>query len=388
MKPNSTMMHESLTATTGEVDAYLLRQFADSAGVLSFSRGSSALYALFLALRSAHGQGEVIIPGICCETVAMAALFAGLRPVIADVDPNTLCISLDSLRTLLRKEVRAVVVVHAFGCIAPVSEIALLCKGMDIVLIEDLAHAAGAVDSSGRKLGESLDCSLFSFSEGKIIKGKGGALIFNRDHTLLELVRETRSSLPAPLSSEQYALLELSLRNLTHGLHDLARANTQARIGRAFLEAAGSYVGLIARGADSFPLSRIAASIQCLPETNRERMRRYWLYEQGIQRPGAHVMKIPPMGTCWRTPVLFGSPQEAQAITRALRDAGIHASNHYFPLDRLLFDQSAPGNSLVGETIVNLWVDDTISDSMVHKAIDVINSLPLTCESLRQKWIN
>lgn len=372
------MVPANLMANTGEVDAYLSGQFPGSVGALSFSRGASGLYALFSALRLSRGSGEVIIPGICCETVAMAAIFAGMRPVIADVDPATLCISPDSLNSLLRTrtDVRAVVVVHAFGCVAPADEVALLCKDQGIVLIEDLAHAAGAVDFSGRKLGEALDCSLFSFSDGKIIKGKGGALVFNRDRVLLEQVREARSSLPTPPPGETYAQLELSLRNLTHGLHDLARANPQARIGRAFHESVGNYIGLIVSGAPDLPLSRIADSFQNLMATNRERVRRYRIYAEGILRTGARVANIPPAGTCWRCPVLFGRPEEARAITHALRKAGIHASNHYFPLDRLLFDKSAPGNRLVGETIVNLWVDDSIPESMIQAAIDVINNLP------------
>lgn len=371
------MAPANLMASTDEVDAYLSGQFPGSVGALSFSRGSSGLFALFSALRSSRGPGDVVIPGICCETVAMAAMFAGMRPVIADVDPATLCISPDSLYTLLGTDVRAVVIVHVFGCVAPVEEVAHLCKEKDIVLIEDLAHAAGAVDLSGRKLGKALDCSLYSFSDGKIIKGRGGALVFNRDRVLLEQVREARSSLPTPPPDETYAQLELSLRNLTHGLYDLARANPEAMIGRAFHEVVGNYISLIASGAPDFPLSRIADSFKNLVETNRERVRRYRIYAEGILRSGARVANIPPAGTCWRCPVLFDRPEEARAITCALRKAGVHASNHYFPLDRLLFDRSAPGNRMVGETIVNLWVDDTIPESMIQTAIDVINNHPL-----------
>jgi len=355
------------------MDAFLTEQFPLSVGALAFSRGSTALYALFSALRASRGQGEVIIPGICCETVAMAALFAGMRPVIADVDPATLCIDPKALAAALSSDVRAVIVVHVFGCIAPVDVIASLCKDKDIVLIEDLAHAPGACDFSGRRLGDALDCALYSFSEGKVIKGKGGGLVFNRNQALFEQVRAVRAELPAPLPAETYALLELSLRNLTHGLHDLVRVNPDARIGHAFLEAAGGYLPLIACGASDFPLVQISDSFRRLPESNQERIRRYQIYKDGIRRQGARVANIPPMGTCWRCPVLFDSPEEAKAITRALRDAGIHASNHYFPLDRLLFDSAAPINHLVGETIVNLWVDDSIPQSMIERAIEVIN---------------
>jgi dTDP-4-amino-4,6-dideoxygalactose transaminase len=371
------MVTANLIANTGDVDEFLSGQFPGSVGALSFARGSTGLYALFSALRNSRGPGEVIIPGICCETVAMAAMFAGMRPVIVDVDQTSLCINPGSLKAVLGSNVRAIVVVHVFGCVAPTDEIAALCKGKSIVLIEDLAHAAGASDFSGRKLGTLLDCTLLSFSEGKIIKGKGGAIIFNRDRSLFEQARFVRSSLPAPPPIETYALLELSLRNLTHGIFDLVRANPRAKISRVFQGAVENYFNLIAIGASNFPLLEIADSFLNLPATNQERVRRHRLYEKGIRRPGTRVAKIPPSGTCWRCPVLFDKPEDAQAITRALRRAGVHASNHYFPLDRLLFDKAAPMNRVVGETIVNLWVDDTIPESMIQTAIDVINNHPL-----------
>src|ERR1700679_485643 len=47
-------------------------------GALSFARGSASLYALFAALAKRYGPGEVIIPALCCEAVALAALYAGL----------------------------------------------------------------------------------------------------------------------------------------------------------------------------------------------------------------------------------------------------------------------------------------------------------------------
>ena len=51
------MTSDNLVANPSEVDAVLSEKFPDTVGVLSFSRGSSGLYALFLALRSSRGPG-------------------------------------------------------------------------------------------------------------------------------------------------------------------------------------------------------------------------------------------------------------------------------------------------------------------------------------------
>lgn len=359
-----------------ELDGYLSCRFSDAVGVLSFTRGSTGLFSLFSALRDKLGPGDVIIPGICCETVALAAIYAGMHPVIADVDPENLCLSPKSVAELVGSMTRAIVVVHAFGCVAPIDEILSLCKSRPIVLIEDLAHAAGGCDKDGKELGKSLDCSLLSFSEGKVIKGSGGSLIFNRNPSLYHQVRETRATLPPPPPGIVSTLLEQSLRNLTHGLFDLVRAKPKAMISHIFGDAINAYKELIAVADRGFPLSRIADAFDHLAETTTERYRRYRMYLDGIRRPGARVASIPPGGTCWRCPVLFSSAHEAQAITHALRSAGVHASNHYFPLDRLMFDQASRGNLLVGDTIVNLWVDDLTTDEMILTAISVVNYYP------------
>ena len=156
----------------------------------------------------------------------------------------------------------------------------------------------------------------------------------------------------------------------------MVRAKPKAKISRSFGDAINYYKELIAVADRGFPLPRIANAFDRLAETTTERYRRYQMYSEGIRRPGTRVALIPPGGTCWRCPVLFGSAHEAQGITHALRLAGVHASNHYFPLDRLMFDQASPGNLLVGDTIVNLWVDDLTTDEMILTAIRVVNYYP------------
>ena len=51
----------------------------------TFSRGSYGLYVLFRAIAQESGCGEVVLPTLCCETVALSAIYAGHKVIFADV---------------------------------------------------------------------------------------------------------------------------------------------------------------------------------------------------------------------------------------------------------------------------------------------------------------
>jgi hypothetical protein len=71
--------------------------------------------------------------------------------------------------------------------------------------------------------------------------------------------------------------------------------------------------------------------------------------------------------------VLFDEPDAAQAATKELRAAGVHASNHYFSLNLLFGGGRVPMAEAVSARIVNLWTDDRTPSSMVTSAINLIN---------------
>ena len=73
----------------------------------------------------------------------------GARPVFCDVDPETFCVTQETVRAALTPRTKAVIVVHLFGNVAPVAEI----EALGVPVVEDAAQAAGARRGRRRRAG-------------------------------------------------------------------------------------------------------------------------------------------------------------------------------------------------------------------------------------------
>ncbi len=155
-----------------------------------FGSGRESLYALLKALGVKPGE-EIIIQGYTCVVVPNAIHAAGGVPIYADIDPDTLNLTTDTVRPLLTTRTRAVICQHTFGIPADVKGLRKLCDEKDIVLIEDMAHVLP--DHKGPDIGFHGDYLILSFGRDKAISGiSGGAVLSHHPRTtavLLELER-------------------------------------------------------------------------------------------------------------------------------------------------------------------------------------------------------
>lgn len=152
----------------------LAGRFAASRVVLT-DCGTSAL-ALALAATAGCG-GTVAFPAYACINLAAAAILAGVRVRLYDVDPATLSPDLDSVRRTLDRGVDTVVVAHLHGYPADVPGVAALAAARGIPVIEDAAQGAGG-SLYGTRLGGFGALTVLSFGRGKgMTAGNGGALL-------------------------------------------------------------------------------------------------------------------------------------------------------------------------------------------------------------------
>lgn len=157
---------------------------------------SSATAGLHLsALAAGVGPGRSLVTSpITFVASANAALYAGGRAVFADIDPGTINLSADSLAATLRRdtEARAIVPVHFAGLPCDMPAIKAVADQAGAVIIEDAAHALGAVYPDGRRVGccaHSL-MTVFSFHPVKAIAtGEGGMITTNDEPTYRRLLR-------------------------------------------------------------------------------------------------------------------------------------------------------------------------------------------------------
>ena len=146
--------------------------------------------ALTIALRAVGvGPGdEVVMPSFTFYATAEAALVLGAEPVYCDVDPETFCVTRDTIEAALTPRTKAIVPVDLFGNVAPGVEL----RELGVPVVEDAAQAAGAA-LDGRKAGALGDAATFSFFPSKNLPGLGdGGAIVTDDGELAERMRILR----------------------------------------------------------------------------------------------------------------------------------------------------------------------------------------------------
>lgn len=347
-----------------------------------FPRGGTGLYALFRMLREQRGVGEIIIPGICCEIVPLAAIYAGMKPIIVDVDRKTLCISPESVEQKITKNTVAIVLVYIFGNIIDHAPFDKLKSKYNLIIVEDLAQAIGGRYDDGQQLGQRFDFTLLSFADDKIVSGDGGAIIQHDGLYGNELQRLSQS---LPVSPDQRVIHQkaLSLRNLIHALRDLSRVDPSVNISSVFSEILPYYKDLIVRRGENIDRVSIYHQLQNISREQEVRYSKYLYYKEHIRHELFEVIEMPAGSMCWRAPILINDPVQAFHVTKLLRRNNIPASNHYFPLDKMIYNHMSINNAHIGSRIINLWVDSSIDMQQMIKTVDLLNSYDEVKESLR-----
>src|SRR5207244_5630590 len=125
----------------GQEVAAFEEEFAAYLGVdhaVGVANGTDAITIALRALGVGEGD-DVVVPSFTFYASAEAIPPTGARPVFCDIDPDTFCVTADTVRSVLTPRTKAVIAVHLFGNVAPVTEIAALA----VPVVEDAAQALG-----------------------------------------------------------------------------------------------------------------------------------------------------------------------------------------------------------------------------------------------------
>ena len=125
---------------------------------------------------------EIIAPAITFIATISYPLAIGAKVVLADVDPKTLNMDPEDVARKVTKNTKVIVPVHIGGYPCDMDAIMDIAKKFDIVVLEDAAHAFGAV-YKGKMIGTIGHFGAFSFHEVKNITslGEGGILVTNEE---------------------------------------------------------------------------------------------------------------------------------------------------------------------------------------------------------------
>jgi dTDP-4-amino-4,6-dideoxygalactose transaminase len=156
---------------------------------VAVSSGTAALHLALLALEIGPGD-EVLVPAYTFPATANVVALVGARPVLVDVDPETMNLDAGQAAAAVTPRTRAVLAVHLFG--RPLDWEALEAALPDrVLLLEDAAGALGA-RHRGRPCGRLGRLGCLSFHPRKVVTtGEGGAVVTG-DPGLADAVRRFR----------------------------------------------------------------------------------------------------------------------------------------------------------------------------------------------------
>ena len=227
----------------------------------------------------------------------------GIKPVFADVDLETFCVTAKNIEKKITNKTKLIVVIHTYGNVCELDPIIKIAKSKKITVLEDSAESLGS-KYKGKQSGGVADIGTYSFHATKTITtGEGGMIVTNKNKEFTERLRAFRDH-------------GVKVTRYFHHLpgHNFRLTNIQAAIGYAQMES----------------FSKI--------DTERRRVYRYYikLFKNidGI-RPQIFSSQIDPV--VWTFAIVL-DPEvfiHRDKIIKKMKDQGIETRNGFYSPCRL-----------------------------------------------------
>jgi UDP-2-acetamido-2-deoxy-ribo-hexuluronate aminotransferase len=163
-----------------------LKNYLGAKHVIPCANGTDALQIAFMALDLKPGD-EIITPSFTYIATVEAAALLGIKPVFVEVNKDTFCIDIESVKAAITNKTKAIVPVHLYGQTADMQPLLDLAKLHNLKVIEDTAQAIGAnyqLANGTTKMASTIgDIGTISFYPSKNLGafGDAGAIVTNDD---------------------------------------------------------------------------------------------------------------------------------------------------------------------------------------------------------------
>ena len=328
----------------------------------------SLLYLVFQELKK-HAdpdQNQILIPGYTCYSVPAAAVKAGLKVSLYDLNPNTFQPDLADLRQKISSSTLAVIGQHLLGVPSDIKALAGIAGHNGICCIEDAAQMLVGADEKRSRAGDA-DYTVYSFGRGKPLPlGQGGAMISPRSNNLEPIARQIaplnnsngKSLMPAAVRILSWPGLYWSLEKLPLGL------------GRTIYD-------------PGFQVAGMSLAYQCLGDSalddldrlNRHRIHIAKVYNKAFGADtDAEGITVPPV----RYPLLVDQQEKAYKLARyGIRRFYPQALCDLKDLKPELADPTitTPGARKIANTLVTLPTHLGISENIAQKISNHVKKL-------------
>ena len=307
---------------------------------------ANGLDALSLVLRAWKLMGkinagdEVIVPANTYIASILAITANDLIPVLVEPSSESFNLCPENVEKVITSRTKVLLPVHLYGQISPMSELNLIAKKHNLLVLEDCAQAHGA-SINGRRAGSWGDAAAFSFYPGKNLGALGDAgAVTTNDENLERTVR----ALANYGSQRKY-------ENLYQGVN--------SRLDE--LQAALLNVKLKYLDEDTAIRSKIAKKY-C------NEIRNKFINLPKFSADEEHVWHLFVIKTEYRT-----------ALQKFLEDRKIQTLVHYPipPHKQVAYSEwnniSLPITERIHEQVLSIPMDPTMTDDMVSTVIDALN---------------
>tara|TARA_B110000305_G_scaffold141180_1_gene157312 strand:+ start:70 stop:1221 length:1152 start_codon:yes stop_codon:yes gene_type:complete len=158
------------------------KKFTNKLPCIAVGSGTDALHLAYL-LAGIKKNDEIICPVFTCTATNIPLLYIGAKIKFADIDPDTLNISIDHVKKLITKKTKAIVFVNYGGLPCNLKELNIIAKKNNIKLIQDAAQSLGSTYNK-KPITEYSDFTIFSFQAIKHISSGDGGLLCIKDKNL------------------------------------------------------------------------------------------------------------------------------------------------------------------------------------------------------------
>lgn len=163
---------------------------------VAFPFARTAIYYVLKNLDLPKGT-EVILPPVTIKGIVDVVIDLGLIPRYVDLDPNTVCFSMDDLHNKVGPTTRAAIVTPLFGLVPDMDAMMKVFHEHDVFVIEDFSQCLNG-GFNGKRIGTFGNVGIYSSSSIKTLDTLGGGLAVTNDDGLHKALCETQDRLKPP----------------------------------------------------------------------------------------------------------------------------------------------------------------------------------------------
>ncbi len=355
-----------------------------------FGSGREALLAILRSLTLKKDE-EVIVQGYTCVVVPNAVIAAGMTPIYADIEQDTLNLDLNEVERLITPQTRAIICQHTFGIPAYAKRLRDLCDRHSLILIEDCAHVMPDAKGPG-EVGKFGDVLFFSFGRDKAVSGVSGGAVLCRNREICRDIKKMQDDAEALSMWKIKRLLQYPV------LYAIAKPFYGIGFGKGFLSLCAKVRLLVPIVTKAEKHGQMDATLHRMPNAcailalqqfknlqainDHRRTLTSFYFEEGTRRGWKLLLGVKPDLPLQKFPLFT---EGAEKIRQALKKRNIHLHDGWTgcvicppgtDMDTTGYkDGEDPDAEFVGQSILNLPTHPDTSLEQAKKLIDALDPL-------------